>query len=287
MSSSFKKPVTSLKKPVVPTRKWGVTCPLSSDKKTLAFFLLSFAISWVLWAAPVLENLGIRVPQFLLALSMGANFGPFLAAVILVVLSKEKQGLRTFFRQNFHLRFPLRWLWLSLFLAPAIGGVTYLTVGLFTPLPELPFLSNPWSIVPQFFFMFFASGALGEEPGWRGFALPRLLKAVPMVQASFLLGFLHALWHLPLFFMAGTTQSFLPFWQFLAIIVVNTFIYTILFQKSNGSLWVALGFHTTGNLSAWMFPVWQVNAGRWVLFGYSLLFVILFLLLDRTPKKTR
>jgi membrane protease YdiL (CAAX protease family) len=47
---------------------------------------------------------------------------------------------------------------------------------------------------------------LGEEIGWRGFALPHLLTRSGPWIASFILGTLWALWHLPLFFIAAIPQ---------------------------------------------------------------------------------
>lgn len=58
-------------------------------------------------------------------------------------------------------------------------------------------------------------GPLGEEPGWRGYALPRLEAAVGPVLGSLILGILWALWHLPLFFYSGWTTS--PLWIFVLI----------------------------------------------------------------------
>ncbi len=58
-----------------------------------------------------------------------------------------------------------------------------------------------WSSLVQILTLFFpnlAGGPLGEEAGWRGFALPRLQRRFDPVTSSLLLGFLWAGWHLPL-----------------------------------------------------------------------------------------
>ena len=71
-----------------------------------------------------------------------------------------------------------------------------------------PLLGAPapnWSAIPPLgevaawvaLFLVF-SGPLGEEPGWRGFALPKMLERQGALVASLLLGGLWAAWHLPL-----------------------------------------------------------------------------------------
>ena len=68
---------------------------------------------------------------------------------------------------------------------------------------------TPWYTVPlQFIVLFplylFVGGPLAEEPGWRGFALPRLLKNHSALFSTLVIGVIWALWHLPLFAVPGT-----------------------------------------------------------------------------------
>jgi membrane protease YdiL (CAAX protease family) len=51
------------------------------------------------------------------------------------------------------------------------------------------------------------AGPLAEEPGWRGTAYPRMRASMGRIQAGLLLGVVWAIWHLPLFFIHGTTQA--------------------------------------------------------------------------------
>jgi membrane protease YdiL (CAAX protease family) len=60
------------------------------------------------------------------------------------------------------------------------------------------------------------SGPLFEEPGWRGFALPRLEAHLSPVTASLFLGAVWAAWHLPLFLYPGWTNS--PVWFFFLVL---------------------------------------------------------------------
>ncbi|WP_256253107.1 CPBP family intramembrane glutamic endopeptidase [Paenibacillus sp. UNC496MF] len=47
-------------------------------------------------------------------------------------------------------------------------------------------------------------GPFGEEPGWRGYALPKLQEKYRILGASLILGVLWTMWHLPFFFIQGT-----------------------------------------------------------------------------------
>jgi uncharacterized protein len=83
-------------------------------------------------------------------------------------------------------------------------------------------------------------GPLGEEPGWRGFALPRLdARYAPLTSAA-VLGFIAAVWHLPLVFV---TQGNPIGWVGLCTTFVITFVYCWLFRRSNGSVLLVMLFH--------------------------------------------
>jgi membrane protease YdiL (CAAX protease family) len=70
----------------------------------------------------------------------------------------------------------------------------------------------------------FLGGPLGEEPGWRGYALPRLEVQLGPVIASLLLGFLWAGWHLPLLFYPGWISA--PPWIYVLILIGQSIILT-------------------------------------------------------------
>jgi membrane protease YdiL (CAAX protease family) len=106
-------------------------------------------------------------------------------------------------------------------------------------------LANLPSVVPVFIAMllFPLSGAFGEELGWRGFALPRLLEGRSPLSATLLLGVLVAAWHAPLF-VAGIYRP--AGLQFL-VIVTTTALFVLLYLKTNGSVLLAMVLHATMN----------------------------------------
>jgi membrane protease YdiL (CAAX protease family) len=92
--------------------------------------------------------------------------------------------------------------------------------------------------------------ALGEEVGWRGYALPALQARYGALTSSVILGVMWALWHLPVFFNPDTLYSNLPFLQFLAYIVPFAVLTTWVFNSTGGSVLMAMFFHAVLNASS-------------------------------------
>jgi len=91
-------------------------------------------------------------------------------------------------------------------------------------------------------------GPIGEEFGWRGFALPHLLQRCSPLKATILLGILHTFWHLPLFFIPGMPQQQLSF-PMLALGVLSMAIFdTALFLRAESNLFLAILVHLMSNV---------------------------------------
>jgi membrane protease YdiL (CAAX protease family) len=93
--------------------------------------------------------------------------------------------------------------------------------------------------------------SIGEEPGWRGFALPRLQAAYGPIIATIILGTLHGIWHLPALFtpLLGpfTVEGFIVF---VLTAAAGTFIYTWVFNNTRGSIWMAMVLHASSNAAS-------------------------------------
>jgi membrane protease YdiL (CAAX protease family) len=108
------------------------------------------------------------------------------------------------------------------------------------PLPVLTLL--------LFFVALAVTDGLGEETGWRGFVLPRLLERHPALPVSLGLGMIWALWHLPLFWTAGAPlEGRSVALQLLALPALSV-LYTWVFQHTRGSLLLAVLLHAASNL---------------------------------------
>ena len=106
---------------------------------------------------------------------------------------------------------------------------------------------------------------LGEEPGWRGFALPRLQNLHGPLMASLILGVLHGLWHLPAYFIPGAIQDG-PFQLIVFVtntcgIIASTIVWTWLFNSAKGSILFAMLVHGISNAISSLVPQWLDGVG--------------------------
>jgi membrane protease YdiL (CAAX protease family) len=147
-------------------------------------------------------------------------------------------------------------------------------------LATLEFRERLVTLPAHFVYTLLLCGPLGEEPGWRGFALPRLQARYGAVVASAVLGVLWALWHLPLWWMYDKSM---PFALYIASAVLMTYLFTWLFNHTGGSVLYALLFHASMNTAGTRLP--EVPAHySWV--AVLLVAAVIVLLLERlaTPE---
>lgn len=100
-----------------------------------------------------------------------------------------------------------------------------------------------------FFGLWFLTYGLGEETGWRGFALPHLQKNRSAASATLILAVLWAGWHLPAFFFRDTyvALGLLGFPMFAIMIIFSTMVFTWLYNSTQGSILIVALFHAVFN----------------------------------------
>jgi membrane protease YdiL (CAAX protease family) len=102
-------------------------------------------------------------------------------------------------------------------------------------------------------FAFLALGqlwvVLGEEVGWRGFALPRLEQVLSARSATLVLASAWGAWHAPMFFVAGSLQAREPIWLFGLAVFAWSCIHTELYHYGRPSVAPNLLFHGSANLA--------------------------------------
>ena len=237
-----------------------------SNRELFQFVVITFVISWVLWLPQVLKYNGWpNLPDIVGLPGMFAPFGPAAAAFALVWRRSGIEGAKKLWLRGWNLEFKKKWLLPGLLLGPITAllavGLIYLVEG-----------NVPWEygvpvsmIVPVFLLIYFTN-ALPEEYGWRGYALDRLQRNSSALGASLILGLIWALWHLPLFFIEGTTQAAIPLYQFVLQTMVLSIFYTWLYNNTNGSILVVSLFHAVSNTAAAAVPFWISDFGRWINF---------------------
>lgn len=249
----------------------------------LFYFILAFAISWILWLSPFLNSNGTPVPGFLLAIGNLAILGPGVAAIILRATTKGKQGVKALLKSGWHWKYNKLWLLAVVFIPIAVVAVTAILK--FSIGHEAFSFTDVGMPAPLFIVFVLIAGGPIEEFGWRGYALPLLLKKFPLVAASLILGILHGIWHLPLHFIEGTVQSQIPFWEFIAVTAVGAIIYSWLFVKTNGSVTAMIIHHWVSNLSSAFVRYWDTELGRWLFFGVQLLAAVIIILIYSIKKE--
>ncbi|HEY3740329.1 MAG TPA: type II CAAX endopeptidase family protein [Bryobacteraceae bacterium] len=220
-----------------------------SQRQLILFFVLAYAIAWLFFGTLALSRNGlgwIPVNLSLPIMTVLGSFAPSVAALLTLRLTEHRWPAVP-------RRFTLKALLVTIILAPAWLMLVYalapaliLTTGKWTALG--------WSILlsPSVYGLStLIGGPLGEEPGWRGFALPRLQEWLGPAGASLLLGILWAGWHLPLFLVKSWSSTSFP--NYLLMITGLSFSMTFLFNLSGGSIVAAIAVHAFFNtVSRWL-----------------------------------
>ena len=112
---------------------------------------------------------------------------------------------------------------------------------------------------------------VGEELGWRGYALPKLVKTRSPLVASLIIGVLWWLWHLPLFFIAGTPQFNQPIAAFLVMTTAYSILLSWVVLHARGSVLIATLFHGAINIFQGFFLAGVDPASRywWLALSYG------------------
>jgi hypothetical protein len=130
---------------------------------------------------------------------------------VLIVKRRGRSGLRSELAEQWKWRLPFP-LWVLILLAPAAIILVAIAIaqGLGAPAGEWNDPGQLYLASPVFLYVVILGGPLGEEFGWRGFALPHLERRIHPTAAVVLLGLIWGLWHLPLFWIEGTVQQLTP-----------------------------------------------------------------------------
>jgi uncharacterized protein len=213
----------------------------------LTFFVLAFGLSWPFLIADALGSHGwlpFRLPVIAMLLM---SYGPTLAAIIVTGLTSGRSGVRALLGRLLIWRVGLVWYGVAIFgpLVLMVGANTLYGLLGGTP-PPWPTLSLAWLVMVGAQFILRAL-VNGEEIGWRGFALPHLQVGHSALAASLFLGTVEALFHLPLFFTRGSSQSGMAPLAFLALSLGLATLFTWLFNNTQGSVPLAYLIHAAVN----------------------------------------
>jgi uncharacterized protein len=235
-------------------RQEGQPAPSSQTTAVATFLALTFGWTWGLWAITALWPKG--PPVVLTALMLASAFGPSLAAFVTVAVFDRGPGLGRWLRRCLVWRLGLRW-YAAAILLPLVAMTVALGLhaALGGDVQASPATGPLWTsalIVVQIILL---GGPLGEEFGWRGYALPALSQRIGWRGASVAIGVVWAVWHLPLFWMPGTVQATLPMLPFLAGTVALSVVFARLAVNTRFSVLPAILMHGAINAGSWALPV--------------------------------
>lgn len=215
-----------------------------SRRSVRVFFLLGLGVPWIGWSVVALHpNL---TPPLRLTLFYTGDFMT-VAGLVATYVAGGSPAIRGLLSRcvrcaslgwfAFALLIPLTWE----IATRIVYGLTHGGVGVFHALGIAAYVA-PAALVAL------TTGPLGEELGWRGFLLPRLLTQYTPLSASVILGVIWGLWHFPLYIHANFAhlESALAF---VTGVVCFSIIMTYLFLHTRGSLLLAILFHWSVNVA--------------------------------------
>ena len=221
-----------------------------STHQLLTFFLLTFAYSWIYWI--LIANFApsrISEPAYYVP----SGYGPTFAALFLTGYLAGGDGLKRFLKRALNWRVGFKWYLAALFsialmltFARQVYGILYLRIRL-APIRD-------WQQILaliQVFLVGILYGPLGEEFGWRGFALPRLQRQLGALLGSLVLGVIWSAWHLPLHLIPELKPAVgnTPLLWFFLVGAPWSIFFSWLYNNTEGSVLLAILLHASINFS--------------------------------------
>jgi membrane protease YdiL (CAAX protease family) len=221
-----------------------------------SYFFIAYTFSWITYVPYVLSQWSIlpKTPFYLL-FHVVHTYGPAVAAIIMFRTTEGKVGLA-------HLRSGIRqwsagWQW-YLFVLLVIPVLIVLGI-IFQPGALASFQGVTPALlviyVVNFVAVILGGGPLGEEPGWLGFALPRMQTRYGPLKGTLFLGVLWTFWHLADFLTptqgggpgTGPAEFFTNLPVFLLMVVSLAIIFTWVFNHTGDSIFIAILLHASVN----------------------------------------
>jgi CAAX protease family protein len=223
-------------------------------KALAVYFVLAYALSWA-WAIPLAAvHLVVRQGQGW-PTHYPALLGPAIAAVIVTAWTMGRPGVRDLLARTGRWRVPARWWLVAVSPAAFLGLALLLMAATGKALPSVAefgrFSGTPAIGLAGVLLLIFV-GALGEETGWRGYALPQLQRRFSPLASSLILAALWFGWHLPQFFLIATYRNFGAggyVGMFLGL-ACGAVVLTWLYNRSGGSILLVAVWHGLYNLVA-------------------------------------
>lgn len=248
----------------------------NNSKPLIIFFGIAFTIAWLLMGIGVASNYGLFTINFPFEpfIIIGSWVPNLAAFIVLAWIIKRKGGINQLFKG--WLKFKVAPIWYIIILSPIFFA--FITIGIYGLVygyyPTTEVFTDPLALV-AIIIMSTITGAMGEELGWRGFALPWLQTRYNALTSSIILGTLWSVWHLPLWF-TGIGFETIPFWAYAIIGISFTIMLTWICNSTRGSLVMATLFHLTLNISVNMIESEALTVQSIVFLSFAFLVVLVY-----------
>ena len=216
----------------------------------VSFFILAYALAWIL--IPLVVSVS-------LFFGLLALFVPTFAALVVTAITDGKAGVKDLLRRVVLWRVGFRWYVVAIGLPILLGLIAMSLNSLLTGETLAIDVQQPLTLT-----VILAILVLGEEIGWRGFALPRLQTHYNSLVASLILGVLWAAWHLPNALIPGLAHYFYAFPAFLIYVVGMTVLFTWLSNNTQLSVLLAWIFHAAINISGAYLFIGDITRQWWL-----------------------
>lgn len=220
----------------------------------LLYFLVVFALAWLLWAAASWAT-GVTGSEAAALLFLPGTFAPAIVALLLSYRQAGPTAVRALIAKVFDWRVGMKWYAFALL---------YMALAKLGAAVVFRMMTGDW---PAFtdtpIYLLFAAAILstpfqaGEEIGWRGYALPRLVSRLGLRWAGILLGVIWAVWHVPLFLLPHTDVTGQPFIVFAVAVTALSVAMTWLWWRTGGSLLPVMVMHAAVNNTTGIVPSFQ------------------------------
>jgi len=235
---------------------------LQSGPSTWLFFVTSL-LAWTIWIPQALHTCDLIAwaPSLQSPLNALTVWAPGIAAMLVLYRESGLRGVKSLFRQLKLWRVGVGWYLVALLLEPlrwlvalgidrALGNGYQLGEGLLgVALAPAAAFMIPVAVI------FTLPNALGEELGWRGFALRRLQVRHGPLLATIGIGLFWGFWHVPAWIAwRDTDLSVLAIGLMVVSTVPAAVIFTWLYNRTGGSLLIPVLHHASIANKVYFFP---------------------------------
>ncbi|MGZ7068547.1 MAG: CPBP family glutamic-type intramembrane protease [Methanobacterium sp.] len=207
---------------------------------------------WVVFAAVFILAFGVMYAfSFMYSLPAPLISMILLAALASYIISgglSSTEGIKELLSKIYIWKVGLKWYIFILIILPLIFVLPKILLNIANGFPnELQFSGVGFILFFGFVFLF--GGPLNEEPGWRGFALPRLQNFYSPLTASIILALIWAFWHFPLHLLGFYSGGYIePFILRIITTIPLTIIITWIYNNTQASLLLVILTHTSENV---------------------------------------